>query len=119
MLRAMTYVDLNGVRCGRDKRPDDARWSSYAYYAYGRDDPLITPPPSYLTIGETPKSRQRAYRGMVRELMRQDRINISNTCFIGDPAWVKQQYETLREEMKTLFVRRSNQRELLSSNGPP
>ncbi|GAI38824.1 unnamed protein product, partial [marine sediment metagenome] len=109
MLRAMTYGDLNGVRCKRDKKPEDAKWSSYAYYAYGREDPLITPAPSYLTLGETPKERQQAYRGMVRELIRQDRINISNTCFIGDPDWVKQQHEILREEMKALFARRRSQ----------
>jgi len=119
MLRAMTYGDLNGVRCGRDKRPDDAKWSSYAYYAYGQDDPLITPSPSYLTLGETPKKRQRVYRGMVRELMHQDRINISNTCFIGDPDWVKGQYEILRDEMRVIFVRRSaNRRAALMSDSP-
>lgn len=119
MLRAMTYGDLNGVRCKRDKQPDDAKWSSYAYYAYGRDDSLITPSPSYLTLGETPKDRQRAYRGMVQELMRQDRINISNTCFIGDSDWVKQQYEILREEMKAIFARKKAIRELSSSLDPP
>ncbi|PIQ82325.1 MAG: transposase, partial [Candidatus Omnitrophica bacterium CG11_big_fil_rev_8_21_14_0_20_64_10] len=70
MLRTMTYGDLNGVRCGRDKKPDDATWSSYAYYAYGCDDPLITTAPSYETLGKTSEERQRAYRDMVRELMR-------------------------------------------------
>ncbi len=110
MLRAMTYSDLNGVRCGRDKRPDDAGWSSYAYYAYGRDDPLITPAPSYLTLGETPEERQRVYRGMVQELMYQDRINISNTCFIGNPNWVKQQHENMMGEMKAMLAQRNSRR---------
>lgn len=95
MLTAMIYGDLNGVRCGRDKRPEDARWSSYAAYAYGKLDPLLTPPPAYLAIGVTPEERQRAYRTMVRDLLHQDRINISQTCFIGDPDWVTQQYAAL------------------------
>lgn len=119
MLRAMTYGDLNGVRCKRDKHPDDAKWSSYAYYAYGRDDPLITPAPSYLMLGETPEERQRAYRGIVQELMHQDRINISNACFIGDPEWVKQRYEILREEMRAKVSRNSTIKELSCSLDPP
>lgn len=119
MLRAMTYSDLNGVRCGRDKQPDDAKWSSYACYAYGREDPLITPAPSYLTLGETPEERQKAYRGIVQELIHQDRINISNTCFIGNPDWVKQQYNALNEEMKALSTRKSTQKNLIPPSAPP
>lgn len=114
MLRAMTYSDLNGVRCKRDKQPDDAKWSSYAYYAYGKDDPLITPAPSYLTLGETLKDRQKAYRGMVKELIHEDLINISNTCFIGNPDWVKRQYTKMMDEMKAIRARRNSQRGLSS-----
>jgi len=119
MLRAMTYGDLNGVRCGRDKKAEDARWSSYAYYAYGHDDPLITPAPSYLTLGETPKERQQAYRGMVGELTQQHKINMSNSCFIGDPDWIKRQYEALQEEMKAIKIHRKKQKELMSAKDPP
>jgi len=119
MLRAMTYGDLNGVRCGRDSGPDNAKWSSYAFYAYGREDLLISPATSYLTLGETPEERQRAYRGMVRELMRQDSINISNTCFIGDPDWVKQQYGILHDEMRALLTRRNNGKLQSPSADPP
>ena len=119
MLRVMTYGDLNGVRCRRDRQAEDAKWSSYADYAYGHEDPLITLAPSYLTLGETPKERQREYRGMVRELMRQDRINISNTCFIGDPDWVKQQYEVLREEMRAILARKDGRRNSVQSIDPP
>lgn len=109
MLRAMTYSDLNGVRCGRDKEPEDSEWSSYGYYANGKNDPLITPAPSYLTLGETPEERQRAYRRMVQQLVNQDRINISNTCFIGNPDWVKAQYENMMDEMKAIVARRNLQ----------
>lgn len=119
MLRTMIYGDLNGVRCGRDEGPEDAKWSSYAYYAHGREDPLITPAPSYLALGKTPKERQRAYRAMVRDLMLRGQINISNTCFIGDPDWVKKQYEILRKEMRELKTRRSAMKTVQRSTGPP
>ena len=119
MLRAMTYGDLNGVRCGRDKLPEDARWSSYAYYAHGKEDPLITPAPSYLTLGETEEERRYAYREMVQELMKQDKINISNTCFIGDPDWVKKQYENLMGELENIFLIRALKKRSSSSAGTP
>lgn len=110
MLRAMIYSDLNGVRCGRDKLPDDARWSSYAYYAYGKEDPLITPAPSYLALADTTEGRQEAYRNMVHGLILQDRINISNVCFIGNPDWVAEQYSKMERARKSIIERRSEQK---------
>lgn len=99
MLCAMIYGDLNGVRAGREASPEESRWSSYPFYAYGRNDPLITPAPSYLALGETEEERQRAYREMVQGLMLQNRINISNTSFIGDPDWVKERVRELKDQM--------------------
>jgi putative transposase len=113
MIKAMTYGDLNGVRAGRDKSPEESKWSSYAYYAYGKDDPLVTPAPSYLALGATEEERQRVYRAMTQELMLQARINISNTSFIGDPDWVKRQYQELQEQMKSI---RANKLMLQKSN---
>jgi len=115
MLRAMTYGDLNGVRCGRDKGPEDAKWSSYASYAHGAEDPLVTPAPSYVALGETPEARQRAYRGMVQALIQQDKINISDTCFIGDPGWVEEQYEILTHAMEALRDRKQERQQVESA----
>lgn len=106
MLTAMTYIDLNGVRCGRDTKPGQTKWSSYAYYAYGKPDPLITPAPSYMALGETAEERQRTYREMVMGLINRGEINISSTCFIGDPDWVTKQYEGLRNAIREVFERR-------------
>lgn len=118
MLTAMIYGDLNGVRCGRDERPEDAICSSYAYYAHGKDDPLITPAPSYLALGNTDEERRQAYRSMVHELMEQDRINISNTCFIGDPDWVKVQYEGLMAELRKIAAISTLKRNTHASSPP-
>jgi hypothetical protein len=67
---------------------------------------------------KTDEERRCAYRDMVRELMKQDKINISNTCFIGDPEWVKKQYECLMAELRNLFVARELKKSL-PANGPP
>jgi REP element-mobilizing transposase RayT len=100
LINSMYYNDLNGVRCGRDRVPEDAKWSSYGYYAHGHDDPLITAPESYLDLGKTPKQRQKNYRKRVEAMLFEGRLNPSNIHFIGDPDWVKAQYEKLRREMK-------------------
>ena len=106
MLGVVTYGDMNGVRCGRDEKPEDAAWSSYSYYAYGKADPLITPAPSYLTLGATPEERQRVYCEMVMGLVHQEKINVSNVCFIGNPDWVKAQYDAMVATIKDLVAKR-------------
>lgn len=69
MLTVMAYVDLNGVRAGRDKKPCETIWSSYPYYAYGKKDDLIVPAPSYLALAESPLKRQLEYRTMVEKMI--------------------------------------------------
>jgi len=65
----MVYNDLNGVRAGREKTPEESNWSSYRYYAYGKEDGLIVPAPSYLALADNPKGRQSEYRAIVRSMM--------------------------------------------------
>ena len=102
MLNAMIYIDLNQYRAGKVKHPRHNDWSSYRYYAYGRKDPLITPSPSYLALGNTDEKRQAEYRRMVEELLVDGggRNNISATYFIGDPDWVIKQYNELKQALK-------------------
>jgi len=100
LLTVMTYGDLNPCRAGKVTKPEQYKWSSYGYYAYGRPDPLITPPPSYLALGDTPEERQKVYREMVGELLNSSQyINISDTRFIGDPDWVLEKYREMKEKM--------------------
>ena len=100
MLAVMAYVDLNQYRAGKVSHPRDNDWSSYRHYANGRDDPLITPSPSFLALGRTPAERQREYRAIVASLIEQRRaMNISHTCFIGDPDWVLRKYRELCERL--------------------
>jgi len=61
----MIYHDLNEVRCGKTNDPINNELSSYAHYAHGKEDPLLTDPPFYLGLGRTPKERQAAYRALV------------------------------------------------------
>jgi putative transposase len=96
MMTVMAYVDLNQHRAGKVKHPQQNRWSSYRYYAHGRPDPLLTPCPSYLALGDTPEERQREYRIQVEGLMaHREMLNISQVQYIGDPDWVLMKYQEL------------------------
>lgn len=100
MLTAMAYGDLNQHRAKKVTHPSQNKWSSYRYYAFGEDDPLITPSSSYLTLGKTPEERQHEYQEIVEALMESRRLmNISNTYYIGDPDWVLKKYRELCERL--------------------
>lgn len=100
MLTVMAYVDLNQHRAGKVCHPRKNDWSSYRYYAHGKEDPLVTPSPSYLALGKTSIERQREYRTIVDSLIEHRKVmNISHTCFIGDPDWVIRKYRELCERL--------------------
>jgi len=105
LIQEMIYHDLNEVRCGKIEDPCNNELSSYPFYAEGKSDPLLTPPPFYLKLGTSPKGRQAAYRAMVLEILvsAPRKKNGQYTCqlFVGDPLWVERKYEEfkkLREE---------------------
>ena len=103
LLRVMTYIDLNPVRQKMVKHPREYGWTSYHYYAYGEEDPLIDPAPSYLDLGSTASKRQEEYRKMVEGVLRVEgylKRNYSAVHFIGDPIWVEEKYLALKEAIE-------------------
>lgn len=100
LLKVMTYGDLNPHRAKMVNHPKEYRWSSYQYYAYGKSDPLLTPAPSYLALGSNDKERQLRYREMVDTIIKEyglDKRDYSKVQYIGDPDWVKKNYEEIKE----------------------
>lgn len=61
MLSCMAFIDLSPVFAGAAAEPRDYRWSSHAHYLGQRQDRLITPPPAYWALGNTPFAREAAY----------------------------------------------------------
>jgi putative transposase len=101
MLRVMHYIDLNPNRAGMITHPKDYKWSSFRYYAYGEEDPLITPAPAYLELGSTPEERQSAYLRQVEEILKDDwkqKKPYSSVPFLGSPDWVAQKMKDLKDE---------------------
>jgi len=106
LAQLMFYHDLNEVRCGKAMDPNDNEYSSYAHYAYGKRDPLITQPDFYLSLGKTPSKRQEAYRALVLEILinapRKKDGRYTQRLYIGDPLWVERKYEELKELRRSL-----------------
>jgi putative transposase len=62
----LRYVDLNPVRAQIVASPEDYRWSSYRFHAFGERCDWLTPHPLYLRLGPTAAIRQAAYRALAR-----------------------------------------------------
>jgi putative transposase len=92
LLACGSYVELNPVRAHIAEDPKQYRWSSYNWYAYGKDDPLIDKQPAYQNFGRNPGERQQKYRQFVKGLVKEKkamkgemdrRLVYGSTDFIG------------------------------------
>ncbi len=102
-LKVMFYNDLNPKRAHMVKHPKEYGWSSFHYYAYGRDDPLLTPAPSYLNLGASPRERRKKYLKLIEEILQNDwkeKRPYSSVPFIGDPDWVTKRILELKQTRK-------------------
>ena len=75
------YIERNPVRAGLVKKPEEWKWSSYRFYAYGepmriltkwlgkeKEVDLIDEDPTYKEFGLIPEERQKNYRRFIVEL---------------------------------------------------
>ncbi len=101
LVKEMIYHDLNEVRAGKVKHPKNNSVSSYAHYAFGKADPLISDPQVYIQLGSFEEERQLAYQAMVEEILisapRKKKGNYRNALYVGNPEWVAKQYAKLKE----------------------
>lgn len=63
------YIYRNQIRAGMVSHVGKSKWSSYPYYAYGKDDPLITPFRTWFSFGLKEKIRRLQFRQFVETLM--------------------------------------------------
>lgn len=67
LLACYRYIELNPVRAGLVRRPQDYEWSSYRCNAFGQPNPMLTPRSEFLAIGRTTSERLLAYRNLVAD----------------------------------------------------
>jgi len=85
-LTCYRYIDLNPVRAGMVRQPEDYPWSSYRCNAIGTNSPLITPHDCWLELGENDFERKASYRKLVDErISRTDLEHIRKSLDSGMP----------------------------------
>jgi putative transposase len=70
----MRYVELNPLRAGLVSAVDAYNWSSYGANGLGAPDGLVVPHPLYLSLGESPESRQRSWRQICGEALTKEQL---------------------------------------------
>ncbi len=89
-LTCMRYVELNPVRAGLVSSPEHYKWSSYRAHAFGVHDSLLSSHAMYTGLGDSPESRQQAWRDICEspispQQLEKVRASISRGIVIGEP----------------------------------
>jgi putative transposase len=66
LLTCYRYIELNPVAAGIVNTPEQYRWSSYRWHAWGNTNTLIHDHALYQQLGSTDKERQYAYRDLFK-----------------------------------------------------
>ena len=86
LLACYRYIEMNPVRAGLVSLAGEYLWSSYPANARGDTKSFITPHPGYLSLGNTPDSRRKAYKELfVEKDMEIDLPNIREHLQSGTP----------------------------------
>jgi len=102
-LACYRYIELNPVRAGIVKSPEDYRWSSYRVNSTARWSSLVSPHPTFLALSETPAGCAAQYRLLVREALPDDVLqDIRSSLRRGVPAGD----EAFREKIEASLKRR-------------
>ena len=74
-ITCLRYIELNPVRAGMVADPEEYRWSSCRYHAYGAEDTLVTPHQQYVDLGATPAARQKVWQSLCRASLTPEELN--------------------------------------------
>jgi putative transposase len=75
LLACHRYIELNPVRAGLVRRPEQYRWSSHGANAYGEPCLFLDPHAEYLALAGREDRRRAAYRGLFVEPMREAELS--------------------------------------------
>lgn len=103
VLNVYRYIELNPVRAGMVKRPEDYHWSSYAANAFGKPSGLCQPHSCYLALADIAAERHEVYRSLFKlqvaeNTLQEIRSAIKSGMALGN--------ERFRQEMEILTGRR-------------
>lgn len=101
LLQCLKYIELNPVKANIVARPQDYRWSSYKFHAFGKDEPkLLDKDPAYLSLADTDTARQKAYQSFMgseqdESIVERIRKSISSDSILGSDGFI----DSLRERL--------------------
>ena len=72
-MTALIYIDMNPVRAGIVNHPRDYKWSSYRLYGEGVPNPLISPAPAYLALGNSDEDRRKRYGELINIFLEKEK----------------------------------------------
>lgn len=75
LMACYRYIELNPVRAGLVRRPEDFVWSSFRRNASGAADALVTTHPIFDGLGPDANGRQTAYRKLFNHDLDSDMLN--------------------------------------------
>ena len=106
LLACSRYIELNPVRAGIVTVPEDYRWSSYRANAGDESCPLLSYHAMYKALGDSPESRQRAYRELFRAAPGPGQLDaIRSAVQTGTPLG----NDGFREQIEAAFKRKVGQ----------
>jgi putative transposase len=113
LMACMVYIDLNPVRAGMVKDPADYLWSTHRHYVGQQIQPIVTSHELMWTLGNTPFSREKAYRELVHTgISSAQEKQLTDSALkgwaLGDETFMgKVQTETKRRVGKSVVGRKS------------
>jgi REP-associated tyrosine transposase len=75
LLICSRYIELNPVRAGMVKSPEEYPWSSYRANALGEDNKLLVPHLTYQALGRDEAERYNNYRALFKHHINENALN--------------------------------------------
>ena len=106
LLTCYRYIELNPVRAKMVDRPEQYRWSSYGYHAFGQANPLIRDHPLYLALGHTEEERRHFYQALFRHqlepgVLKQIREALNHGLVVGTEGFKGQVEKAMGRRVRT------------------
>ena len=101
-------LELNPVAAGMVQSPEQYRWSSYRWHAWGEPNPLLSDHDLYVRLGASEHDRQCAYRELFRARFLEIDIHDIRECLAYNHPLGNDRF---REQVETTVGRRVGQRQ--------
>jgi putative transposase len=108
LLTSMRYIELNPVAAGMVQSPEQYRWSSYRWHAWGEPNPLLSDHDLYVCLGASEHDRRCAYRELFRAQIPEIDIHDIRECLAYNHPLGNDRF---REQVESMLGKRVGRRQ--------